>query len=130
MASSQIDYLEFHQKIESAIRSSEVSGTLGRAEIKRNLQKALALLPYFQVTREIVGTSTYPMVEVKGGFSVTRRHAEMVQLDLLRVTQDHVLEGPSHHMLITTDEGFKMAFQYVSTRNELCTFLLDVTALR
>ena len=71
------------------------------------------------------------MVEIYGKFHVTRRHTDMVKLDLVSVIDQDIADERSWcYSLIASDEGFGFRFICRLDNNCFVTALVNVSSVR
>ncbi len=84
---------EFSKRQRDWIAAYEPASAWDRRDTLNALLQAFRRLSYFEVTKSGVTTLLVPMVEVRGRFSVVRRIAELVQLDIETIVRDATPPG-------------------------------------
>lgn len=128
---TKIADLDFALQVARFRDACDFAGVRERNLFLNDLRTALNRLPYFNINKAGITYGNDPMVEIWGKYSVTRRHIDMVKLDLINVIEQDVADDRSwYYSLVGRDEGFQFRFLCRLDNNCFVTALVHVHPVR
>lgn len=122
---------EFEKNAEDWLAAFPIADHKQRTNFFYTFKNALKVLRYFEVMQGRVTVKNLPMLNISCAFYVSKRHDDLVMLDLETVWNRYIVSGGrARHSFTTTDKGFDMHFAVTPSNNYVLNGVLKVTAKR
>jgi len=122
---------EFTKNAEDWLAAWALADHNQRTDFFYKWKNALRVLQYFEVLQGRATVNNLPMLYISGAFYVTKRHEDLVMIDLETVWNEYIVQGSrSRHAFTTTNEGFEMYWTVAPQNNYVINGVLQVTAKR
>ena len=122
---------EFCKNAEDWLRAFPIANRNQRTEFYYSFKNALKVLQYFEVLKGRATVNDMPMLYLVSAFYVSKRHEDLVMIDLETVWNKYVVQGcRARHAFTTTDSGFEMHWAVAPQNSYVINGVLQVTAKR